>query len=154
VTSGREPIREAGLYKRQILETIEVRGSGEVCGTVVEHEGEMTNPQTQSPQPSPQSSDVDLEWLAGQLADEAEYWRARAETVTRALDDLIAQVELAGRTEQSSIRQSRPSAAPFDDGIAVEPTIFRNGALILFVSLILWACVAVFALAVFRYFVD
>jgi hypothetical protein len=111
----------------------------------------MKNPQTRSPQPRTQSSDADL-GLAGQLADEAEYRGANEEAISRAFDELIRQIELAGRAERSSILQSRPSAALLDDGMAVEPTAFRNGALILLVSLILWACIGFVALAAFRYF--
>ena len=56
------------------------------------------------PQREPQSfhqsrreaSEVDAEWLIVQLADEAEYWKARAQATARVLDVVIAEAEAEG----------------------------------------------------------
>ena len=106
--------------------------------------------------PGVKAADVERDWLVAHLADEAEYWKARAEAIGRVLDEVVAEIDAADRRAHSSESWQLGSSAQLseDMGFADEPTIgfFRAALQILIVSLMLWAVLGLLAFAAYRYF--
>jgi hypothetical protein len=98
--------------------------------------------------------DVDREWLAAQVADETEYWRARAEAFGRAIDELTAELEIVHRQAEIAEAWRRGLAAELLEGAGFsddEPPDLRAAAPILVISLLLWALLGLLALAAYRF---
>jgi hypothetical protein len=123
----------------------------------------MEEPQTgssshQSGKEAPELKAVEVErdWLVAHLADEAEYWKGRAEAIGRVLDEVIAEIDADDRRARSPESWQFGSSAQLseDMGFAWEPTTpsFRAALPILLVSLVLWAVLGLLAFAIYRYF--
>lgn len=102
-------------------------------------------------------SNVDLELLVAQLADEAEHWKSQAEAFEAALDELRAELDrLFGQAEIAEAwRQGLSSelvalAHSSEDHASAPPS--RSLALVLPVALLLWALLGLVAYGGYRLF--
>jgi hypothetical protein len=119
----------------------------------------MGEPQrkTQSFQESrTRASEVDAEWLVVQLADEAEYWKARAEATARVLNVVIDEADARGQSAHiaRAVDSALLAEVLSEDPDSVERSrAFRRavGFGLLF-SLTAWAMLGVLAFVLFQHF--
>ena len=116
------------------------------------------------PQREPQSfhqsrreaSEVDAEWLIVQLADEAEYWKARAQATARVLDVVIAEAEAEGDSAHiaRAVERAFLGEVLSEDADSVDQTrgFWRAASAGLLFSLTAWAMLSLLAFVLFERF--
>ena len=99
-------------------------------------------------------ADFEAESLMALLADEAEYWRARAETLDHMVAELKAEIDSVHRRADITEAWRKGLAEAMLDGTGfTEPgPPVRAMALILFVSLALWALLGLLAFGLYSFF--
>jgi hypothetical protein len=100
------------------------------------------------------TAEEDNESMVALLADEAEYWKERAEALDDIVDELKAEIDAAQRRAEITEAWRKGLAEELLDGTGftdAEPP-FRAAALILLASLVLWGLLGLVAFATYSYF--
>ena len=116
--------------------------------------GNLAKPQTRLlSHTGERTSDLDSESLVAFLADEAEYWKARAETLDQVIEELAGELDAVHRRAEITEAWRKGMAEAMLDGTTfseAEPP-FRSMAVVLLVSLALWGCLGLLAFAAYSF---
>jgi hypothetical protein len=105
------------------------------------------------PATADETSDAEVESLVALLADEAEYWKARAEALDHIVDELNAQIEAVHQRADitEAWRQGLAEELLDGTGFSDSESPFRAMALTLFAALSIWFLLGLLAFGAYSY---
>ena len=114
----------------------------------------MAKPQMRwLPVTADETSDAEFESLVAGLADEAEYWKARAEALDHIIEELNAEIDAVHQRVDIAEAWRRGLAEELLDGTGCSDSEspFRGVALIVFAALTIWFLLGLLAFASYSY---